>query len=372
MHFCIYSMKLCIEGVNMSESKLLKSAKNKKKRTKAELSIEIWNRIKEIIDERRLSQVQLQKLCLEQGFDVGQPEISKLYSGKILLTLYQLNAFSAALGVPAEQFLTSERGIKKIHVSGKSFITDPEQDVFEGFMGMYYTAFHSTSPFDDKIIHGKLLFFPSEKGGICEALFELKTGEKNEKGHDIVKRYHGQLIISSRLRVGYCLLINDRIGEICSLEFRHRSFLVKQVECRLGMVLTTSSGEVKKPIVHKIFLSRSLITDEMLDWVVPFLKMEDEEILISKRNLIRLNEENKTVDFEFTALLENGEMEEYIYVTEDLIRRRRRQLSQIELAKVYSLIRKNSEGNFSFSLSEKEDSRAYDVIRKIKSSSDSP
>lgn len=82
---------------NMKEIKTVK--------TKQEVSEKIWNRIKSILKEREISQLQLGKICMEHGYSVSQSEISRLHTGKVPLTLYQLIAFAEVLEIPASWFL---------------------------------------------------------------------------------------------------------------------------------------------------------------------------------------------------------------------------------------------------------------------------
>lgn len=345
---------------------------DKRIKTKEELSGDIWRRLKLALESRKISQIQLQQLCYEHGFRVSQPEISKLYTGKIQLNLYQLVAFSTVLGMSADYFIKSENEAKTVNVSGNSFIIDPEEEAFEGYKGLFYTVFHSTSSFDEKILHGKLLFSSSEKGPICKAVFELDTGEKDRKGHNIIKRYQGQLVISSKLGVGYCILVNERIGEISTIEFRHRNFFIKQVECRMGMTLTVSSGETKAPVVSKIFLSRKPIEGELEQQLIPFLKLEEEDVIISRESFQTLiqDEKDSNVDFDFGMLKNDSIVEEHMLINESMIRKQNKRLNRKQIAEIFSILKRYSEGAFLSGINEKEDSQTYELVCGAKNFTD--
>lgn len=336
---------------------------NEKMKTKNELSENAWKRIRKLIEERHISQVELQRMCREQGYRISQPEISKLFSGKLQINLYQISAFAEALGVSTDYLIYEKEMFHRLHVDGSAFLTDPANDAFDGYRGDYYVVFHNTSPFDQNVLHGKLSFSISPKKDICQALFELDSGEMDDQGLPIIKRYQGQLLISKRLSVAYCILVNDRIGEISMIEFRHRSFLIKQAECRLGLVLTTAAGENKRPVTHRIFLSRTPIDEETLSKVLPYLKQEPEEILISVNDLETVIKECDSIKYNLRSFLESNEKETFILLDERMIRNKNRRLNRFEIAEIMSALKKYSVGQYNLALSEKDDNTTYDLMR---------
>lgn len=356
MHFCIKIIHNCIERFLMEGMDKMKS--------KAELSSEIWKRIQRGLDNKKISQVQLSSLCEEHGFHISQPEISRLYAGKANLTLYQLTAFAEILSVSSDYLIYGMENEGLLKVKDHSFIIDPSNEAFEGCLGTYHTMFYSTSRFEEKPIFGKLCFHPSRTQNICKAEFELRTGEKDLEGNDIYKRYTGQLVISPRLNIAYCILKNEKIGEISFLEFRHRNFFVRSMECRMVMVLTVSAGEVKVPVHQRMFITRQVFTEEMVELITPYLKIaENEEILINRKNFEALVKKEGKLGIDFTELLEISEVEEYIRLDEGEIRKIYRKLGRIESARILSALLGCSETSFLTCMEEADDSRAYDLIR---------
>ena len=59
----------------------------------------------------------------------------------------------------------------------------------------------------------------------------------------------------------YCILINTMISEMCFIALRFRTFQTRDMACRIGLVLTFSSGEDRIPIAHKMFLSRAQVPE---------------------------------------------------------------------------------------------------------------
>ncbi len=332
-------------------------------KTKDEFSKEVWERVKAVLELRKISQVQLKDLCQQHNFSISQPEISKLYTGKVSLNLYQLAAFSSVLKIPIDQFVNPGGDPAFFRIMDSVFITSPQSEAFNGYLGRFYVLFHSTSPFDKKILHGKIEFGSSENQEFCRAVFELDTGDHDMKGSRIVKKYQGQLLISDKMGVAYCILLNRRIGEICMMEFRYRSFFVRRVECRMGLSLSVASGETKTPVVQKVFLSREeIIDEEIVKEFAPCLKLESEEFLISKESFQSLAEKEKIPGFDFEALMKELELEEYIRVDENMIRRVDKRIDRRTLVHILAVLKRYSEGKYLVNLSEKDDSQAYEMV----------
>ena len=339
-------------------------------KTKAELSIYAWNKIKRMLQQMKLSQSDLEKLCRKHGYNISQPEISRLYSGKLQLNLYQLAAFADVLGVSADYLIYEKEIFHRLHVDGRAFITDPSDVAFDGYLGTYETVFSSTSPFEHKILLGRMSFTASKNKDICQAAFELDTGHVDSQGKAVIKRYHGQLLISEKLNIAYCILINDSIGEISMVEFRHRSFLVNQAECRLGLVLTAASGEKKLPVTHRIFLSRAPLEETTLQKILPYLKQESEEILISRTDFEDVLKESDVIDYDFNRLLNENPQEKYLAVNEWTLRRINRKLNRFQVAEILRLLKKHSTGRYNLVLREEDDNGTYDILRRNNISED--
>lgn len=333
-------------------------------KTKTEVSVNAWVKIKKLLQEQKLSQTDLVRLCKKHGYSISQPEISRLYSGKLLLNLYQLAAFADVLGVSTDYLINDKEIFHRLYVDGRSFITNPSDVAFDGYLGSYETVFCSTSPFNQKVLHGKMYFSASEKGDICQAVFELDTGHTDPHGKAITKIYQGQLLISKRLNIAYCILVNDLIGEISMIEFRHRSFLVKQAECRLGLVLTVASGENKLPVTHRIFLTRTPMDKEVTRKILPYLKQETEEVLIAKNDLENIHEIEGLEDFNFGSLMTSGLQESFFIINEWALRKVNRKLSRLQISEILSKLKEYSFGTYNLYLREEDDNATYDIVRQ--------
>lgn len=330
-------------------------------RTKSEVSQQIWNRIKSVLETRQISQVALQRACEKCGYRIPQPEISRLYSGKAQLTLYQLTAFAEALEIPLSYLMNEDAEYRRVNLEGNAFLTDPAHEMFQGYLGTFYTIFHSTAPDEeDKVLFGMLTFEPSAQGRICEARFTLNTGHAFLKGKEIRKYYKGQLVIST-LGVAYCILVNERMGEFNVITFRHRSFWVRQIACRMGLALSVTAGEEKNPVAHKILLSRTKFSEGMVEKVLPFLKMETEGAYVRREGLEELQKEQEQ-PYDFDKLLAE-EMDECILVDHALVRKGNKRMNRAEYAAVWGLLKSKSIGTFVESLTMEEDTAVYELMK---------
>lgn len=332
-----------------------------KMKTKEEVSDLTWKRIRGILEERHISQTKLRDMCRKQGYKISQPDISKLFSGKLSLTLYHLVAFSAVLNISIDSMVNDRNQYQRFQTQGEMFVRNPSDTVFNGYLGTFHTIFYSTSPFEEKrIMRGKIHFRPSADNDICETVFELDTGEK-VNNRSVIKYYHGQMIIS-RMGVAYCILANDKIGEISMIEFKHRIFLVNQVESRLGLVLTTMAGGKRNPVVHQILLSRSFIDDTNLCRVTPYLKMQNEnQCLIKKNELYGLDDK----DINLEKLQAMADTDEYMLIDQRVLPMINRQLSRSQIAEIKGRFKKISYNGYRSMLDEEEDDAVFDILRDI-------
>lgn len=339
---------------------------HQKIRNKSELSNEVWERIKKVLKSRKISQVQLEKLCLDNGYRVKQPEISKLYSGSIQLTLYHLIAFSEALDIPVTKFLYEDGMISGFRLNRTAFASDPSDDIFKGYFGNYEIMLHSTSPFEEKLLFGRLTFTPNEKEKRCEARFYLDTGEKSPKGQPIYKKYEGILLISQKLSAGYVLLVNGQIGEINLIVFRHRNFLVKDLQCRMGMALTVAAGEARLPVAQKVFISRKKITDQMVKEISPFLRMEPSgEVIIGRADLKEWKKHVKDTEIN----IDEVDMNELVSISEMVVHYKNRKMNRGQLANLFASLKASASfpayNGYLVSISEEEDNWTYELFKGI-------
>ena len=326
---------------------------------KKEFRENVREHISLLMKRKNISQVALLNRCKEEGFSISQPELSKLLSGKTPVTLYQMTAFARAFGVSVDELIYGSEHHEIFRLKGKNFVTNPGDEAYKGYLGTYYTMTKATSSAEEKWLFGKLTFETTEeREPICRARFELDTGNRDYKGRKISKEYEGQLIISKKLHVGYCILINEMIGEISCIEFRNRNFILGQLECRIGLALTTTAGEEKIPVVEKIFLSRCPFSQEYFSIMAPLMKFVDEDVLIAKKDLEEIQNRFSSCRIDTGAL---GNIKEYEVLDEQLLRKKYKELDRKEWTLFLSMIREKALAPYLLSLNEREDSLSYDI-----------
>lgn len=92
------------------------------------------------------------------------------------------------------------------------------------------------------------------------------------------------------------ILTNPDIGEICFLNFRHMFIFNQNLECRVGTISSTSSGENRLPVMQRILISKKPLhvngrnlSDQ--EFVQGQLRLNNSKILISNNDLMALAEE---------------------------------------------------------------------------------
>lgn len=327
------------------------------------LKQKIRDNVVAIMESQHISQIELHRRCVEQGYQISQPELSKALSGKTSFTIFHLTAFSEVFNISLDQLVSGEKTKRVIFIDGgKFFVTDPSDEAYKGYMGTFYTVLQSTSPFENKLLHGTLTFQVFEAADpICEAVFELNTGVQDTSGKEIKKYYQGQLILSRRLDTAYCILLNETIGELVLIEFRHRDFFVREVECRIGLILSTSSGEEKLPVVQRVILTRSRIEEKHLLSFIPYLRLiENGEVFITQSHLKQL--QNEYQDFRINS----DQKEVYCLLDEQSVRGIDRSVARSELAEIVGKIRELAAAPWISKITEREDSFVYSLEQKLK------
>lgn len=333
---------------------------NVEDKTKKDFLKEISSRISNLIKDKHISQKALVGMCQNAGFDISQPEVSRLINGKNMITLYQAIAFSKVLNVPLEKLIekTIEQPTVQLKVSGNKFLTDPSSaKEFSSLLGKYYVAFHSTASDEDKILEGELVFTESSSERICLAFFKLDTGDRDVSGNALYKKYQGQLLIAQSVDTAYCLLASEQIGEICMIEFRYRNFQVRKLDCRLGLVITVSAGDLKQPSVHKLFFSRTPMNGKKKNTIIQMLRLDAGKFLVSQQTLLNIKEEYPRFSSVCQELLSRS-FKEYVEVNESLIEININ-LNRKEMIEFMSLVREREELPYTIALRAKEDQFSY-------------
>lgn len=173
------------------------------------------------------------------------------------------------------------------------FISDPDSYYFEKYYQTYYCYYYSTvsdeNKGDDPIITGEMKMYPS--GEECRVELLIDTKSYNEEGKVNYKKYIGSAAISPTTLAVHCSLRDEKIAEYCDVIFRYSQVNFNKQDCRMALILSTSSTPDKRyPVVHRMFMSREKIKPDDLHLIVPHLCLNYSKIIISEKELMSLQE----------------------------------------------------------------------------------
>lgn len=231
-----------------------------------------------------------QQLAIATG--IAQPTISKLLNGSSKFSLSQIIRISAALGenlfasVSNEDFdsanVSDPYAVIPIEETDNLILSSNRQ-AFKGYLNnTYYTYFISTVSGITELIHGELSFTPTRYNR-CRVNFKLFTGKNDISNNPITKKYIGNMIISIPFSTCYCTLTNAELGELCFMSFHHMFLLNEQMKCRVAAVLTTSSGENRRPTLHRMIITQQefhLDNPKDKQFLYGQLKLNNKKIII--------------------------------------------------------------------------------------------
>lgn len=311
----------------------------------------ISENISNLMKLKKISQNDIKRICDEAGYNISQATISNAKSGKGNLTISNLIAISYALDVSITDLLDAPQkhesdiaNVEKIisDLNSETLESNPNSIFFDGYKGDFHTLFYKTCQSGDEMVRGILHFEESKNRDKCDATFYLFTNDINPRtGKAAQKVYDGELIISKSMRAAYCYLVNKELGEMCMLIMQYVYTANRPVDTAMAIAVTTASGANRRPTAHRICLSRSSITPEMMDYVKGQLLMNTGNIFLTKNQIKEiLNDCN--IPNTFKELLESKKAhaetcycipEKSLYDSS---------LSEEELYKIISLIRKHS------------------------------
>ena len=293
------------------------------------------NIIEEVHKQLRTSRLTQKELATKTGINAST--LSKLLLGKSNFSIEQLAKIALALGKDISDFLSFRNiGIENTSniysttdmQESDNFVFDTNRPAFNGYLGnKYYVYFHSTMSSESKLIYGELTFASTGKDR-CKVDLVLYTGKTDVSGKKITKNYVGDMIISIPQSSCYCILTNQRIGEMCFVIFHHMFLFNQDMICRMAVALTTSSGEHKRPTVHRLVISKQKFNLEATSHDLSFLrgqlKLNSKKIIISKATFESLkNQLSPDSDADLISYLNEIEklisLEEFYIIDENKI-----------------------------------------------------
>lgn len=332
-----------------------------------EFDEEVSQRLLKIVNKEKIRQSALMKKCRECNMPITQSDISKIYNGK-KLSLYQAASISKALGVSLDYLVNGISEKKDFFEMNNStrLVSDPKKEEYRPYLGKMFCYFISTSDNEDKLITGVVTVEPREK--FCEAGIEIDTGEKDIVNEPIIKPYDGRLFVSNAMSSAYFILKCESLGEICTIILRHRLYAIKQVECRIGLCLTTCAGENKVPTVHRILFTRHKLDHTAINKIKPWLKVYGRNILIEKSKY-----QNLLKDFsmgmpeyseEFEHIYGTARYKEYYCLSSEVLRQQL-SLNRNEFVEFMTRIYSEAEADNNIKITQSDDSKIFDMLEKM-------
>lgn len=217
----------------------------------------------------------MKQLELAEISGIGQSTLSKIIKGEMKLTLQHIFKLCKALEIEPTDLLSIEKDICSITGNAKSFnnsdnslisesyinnqilIRNTNHPVFKGYIdNTFFFYCYPTISTESNLLEGELSFYESQNKEFCHAKLKLYTGQISTNKEPVYKLYSGELITSLTMGTCYCILINSDIGEVCCIDFKHTFLFNQELICRVGAMISTSSGGNKLPIMQRILISK--------------------------------------------------------------------------------------------------------------------
>lgn len=272
-------------------------------------------RLNDAFKSSKMTQQQLAERVSGMGLSISQSSISKIMNYTIpagskrapALPMIHVVYLCRALGLKLEDVIENGSSPLEAHSAipspldpeyaenVRTLVFDPSQPEFAGYLtsdpsAPFHCYFYPTISSEHTMLHGELTFLENRARRRCDASLVLKVGQQlDENRNPIEKRYTGTLIVSVPQRSCYCILSNMEYGEICMINFHHRYFLTKHsLQCRLACAITTSAGENRRPTVHRMLITKNVLSDEDLRILKPQLRLNSKRITVPEDDLNRL------------------------------------------------------------------------------------
>lgn len=328
--------------------------------------------IEQCIEDRNLKQKDVLNLCEKKGYTLKQSELSRILNRKTTLALYPAIALSDALEIDMSEVLYPDRWRRrKWDIASESFITDATDHAIKSYLGTYHMLFHSTDAQEVKKLRGRFALY-SQIGAdglpYCAALLSLDTGEYDDEGNQIFKRYEGQFFISKQ-GVSYCILVNNENGDLSLLTFRDRLFLSGKAQSRMGLAMTIAAGELKHPVVHKLAIYREdfTLSSEQEDRLINLMKISglDKDIYIPSDNLFEEREvlTEKGLEDIVQAIEKYLPERKYYILNREILKSLKRRINDVEMTRIIADLRELDDSSYTIQIKEEDDKELFEILK---------
>lgn len=250
----------------------------------------ISQRLKYAMKEMNYTQTDILSIAEKKGYGLKQSTLSKMLSESCTnMVLTNIVEIANILNLNLNELLAFDQNVEVSITNSTRKQAPPSQLIYRAdspqmraYLNTFNTYFFPTKSSDDKILSGKLRFYPSDDNSKCLAHFSFRTGKEDEKNQPIEKSYDGELVLSPTMSAAYCSLKNEEIGEISYMLFQYIPILYEKLQSRVALILTSSAGDHRMPTAHRMLISKNKLSDHALNFLQGQLYLNESEILISE------------------------------------------------------------------------------------------
>lgn len=275
--------------------------------TNKEILTAIVDTVKSEMRRQNLSQSDLANRCTEKvkakdpkGKGISQSSISNMFNRPSSLSLSNLMKICDGLDL---SLFAIFRSINNSLVSNNThLIYDISNPVFKGYISesTKYIYFLSTENSDsDELVCAELELGDFYHTNECIVRLKINIHQNDDTStNPNYKEYEGNMVIYPNVSI-FIHLVSSNVGDTWSLIFNHGDLNDKNLACALGCGVTLAAGRSHRyPTIHFAFLSSQKLSPKSEDTIKNLLRLHNEHIIISARNL-DLFLKNENVDEAF-------------------------------------------------------------------------
>lgn len=263
---------------------------------KRKINSRISRNLNILLEKEGYSQNKFCHLLRQHGVEVNQGTINKYLKKPeeniipIAIAIKTCEIF----GISLESFLKKDMAtinpnveefeIQNLKENRSEFVTDINDRAFNGYKGEYWCYFYPTLSGEKNHLKAKLIITDENPDFTIKIILHVPNKKED-------KIYQGKIIFSKVMYNCYCILKSDKLSEYVFLIFRHIYLNDAKLDCRMAEVLTVCAGESSYPTVHRLFFSREEISSEHQQIIMPLLKLNSSDIMISQEAMEKLQEQ---------------------------------------------------------------------------------
>lgn len=300
------------------------------------------------------SQADFCRFCKDKyNTKVNQGNLSKMLNQKTnRVTPLLVIMLSRYFGVDLEELLLKEFSPMEAileNVVGKApedprLVLEATDYHFDNYINRdYHCYFYSTIARENKIIHGTFQLKRDSENNRCRVTMSINTGVQDERtGREYIKQYEGIMMISVSQSVCYCLVANEKIGELNVIMFRYVPLLNKKYKGGMATVSTISAGDSRLPTIHRMCICDHELSPKSLERLKYGMMLNAKTILIPRLELEALLNSNKISDKTQKRIVSTCEEVVYYKIEEGVLRTLPPKELGMSVAEFIALIRSKS------------------------------